>query len=507
MQRLPIEPISQASANQRAGRCGRVAPGICIRLYAEDDFAARPEFTEPEILRTNLASVILQMTAHRPRRRRRVPVRRAARRPRRSATAYLLLEELARHRARPTAARRRLTAVGRRLARLPSTPGSGAWCSRPSATAACARCWSSPPRCRSRTRASGRPSDAAGGRRAAPPLRRRRAPTSCRSSRCGTTCASEQRAAVVEPVPAAVPGRVPQLPAGPRVAGPVQPARQVAGELGIRAGDRGRPPRPRPPGRCSPGCSRTSACATARRREYRGARGARFAIARGLGAGQASRRAWVMAAELVETNRLWARRRRRDPARVGRARSAATSCKRSYGEPRWDARAGAAVTTERSRSTACRSSSGRTVGYDRVDPRRRPRAVRRATRSSTATGSPHHAFVARNAAFLDEVAALEARVRRGDLLDDEAVARLLRRARRPPTSSRPATSTAGGSDARRREPDLLDLTDDRAATATARSSDLDDFPDTWRHGRPRRCRSRYRFDPGEPLDGVPCTSR
>jgi ATP-dependent helicase HrpA len=61
LQRLPIEPVSQASANQRAGRCGRVAPGICIRLYAEDDFDARPEFTEPEILRTNLASVILQM--------------------------------------------------------------------------------------------------------------------------------------------------------------------------------------------------------------------------------------------------------------------------------------------------------------------------------------------------------------------------------------------------------------------------------------------------------------
>ena len=61
VQRLPIEPISQASANQRAGRCGRVAPGICIRLYDEDDFDARPEFTEPEIMRTNLASVILTM--------------------------------------------------------------------------------------------------------------------------------------------------------------------------------------------------------------------------------------------------------------------------------------------------------------------------------------------------------------------------------------------------------------------------------------------------------------
>ncbi|WP_296405615.1 ATP-dependent RNA helicase HrpA [Psychrobacter sp.] len=63
VQRLPIEAISQAAANQRKGRCGRVAPGVCVRLYSEEDFESRPEFTEPEILRTNLASVILQMAS------------------------------------------------------------------------------------------------------------------------------------------------------------------------------------------------------------------------------------------------------------------------------------------------------------------------------------------------------------------------------------------------------------------------------------------------------------
>ena len=63
MQRLPIEPVSQASAAQRAGRCGRLADGIAIRLYSEQDFDTRPRYTEPEILRTNLASVILQMAA------------------------------------------------------------------------------------------------------------------------------------------------------------------------------------------------------------------------------------------------------------------------------------------------------------------------------------------------------------------------------------------------------------------------------------------------------------
>jgi ATP-dependent helicase HrpA len=61
LQRLPVEPISQASANQRQGRCGRVGPGVCIRLYSEEDYLGRPEFTDPEIQRTNLAAVVLQM--------------------------------------------------------------------------------------------------------------------------------------------------------------------------------------------------------------------------------------------------------------------------------------------------------------------------------------------------------------------------------------------------------------------------------------------------------------
>lgn len=61
VEQLLVEPVSQASANQRAGRCGRVADGICIRLYGEEDFARRPAFTDPEIMRSNLAAVILRM--------------------------------------------------------------------------------------------------------------------------------------------------------------------------------------------------------------------------------------------------------------------------------------------------------------------------------------------------------------------------------------------------------------------------------------------------------------
>ena len=119
VQRLPIEAISQASANQRSGRCGRVAAGIAIRLYSEEDFEARPEFTDPEILRTNLASVILQMTS--------LGLGDLGRFPfveppdRRNVTAgRQLLEEL-----NAISSDEKLTKVGRRLARLPIDPRLG----------------------------------------------------------------------------------------------------------------------------------------------------------------------------------------------------------------------------------------------------------------------------------------------------------------------------------------------------------------------------------------------
>ena len=105
MQRLPIEPISQASAHQRSGRCGRVEAGIAIRLYAEEDFEARPEFTEPEILRTNLASVILQMTSLGLGDVGAVPVRRPARPAQRHAPASSCSRSSAR--SAPTGAPRR----------------------------------------------------------------------------------------------------------------------------------------------------------------------------------------------------------------------------------------------------------------------------------------------------------------------------------------------------------------------------------------------------------------
>jgi len=124
VQRLPIEPISQASASQRAGRCGRVADGICIRLYSQEDFEARPEFTDPEVLRTNLASVILQMTS--------LGLGDIANFPfvdppdsRQITDGVRLLEELQAFDPaadRATDSRKRLTACGRKIAALPLDP-------------------------------------------------------------------------------------------------------------------------------------------------------------------------------------------------------------------------------------------------------------------------------------------------------------------------------------------------------------------------------------------------
>ncbi len=116
IQRLPIEPVSQASANQRAGRCGRVAPGICFRLYDESDYLNRPEFTDPEILRTNLASVILQMATSGLGEIRHFPFLEAPD-SRLINDGYKLLEELS-----AVDDRRKVTPLGRTMARLPLDP-------------------------------------------------------------------------------------------------------------------------------------------------------------------------------------------------------------------------------------------------------------------------------------------------------------------------------------------------------------------------------------------------
>src|SRR5690625_1165501 len=119
LQRLPVEPISQASADQRAGRCGRIAPGICYRLYSEEDYDSRPEFTDPEIRRTNLAAVILQMLSLGLGDIEAFPFMEPPD-PRQISDGFRLLEELG-----AVDERRQLTDQGRILGRLPVDPRIG----------------------------------------------------------------------------------------------------------------------------------------------------------------------------------------------------------------------------------------------------------------------------------------------------------------------------------------------------------------------------------------------
>ena len=500
VQRLPIEPVSQASADQRAGRCGRVAPGTCIRLYSEEDFVARPEFTEPEILRTNLASVILQMTAIglgdvaafpfvEP------PDAAAVR------DGYLLLEELAAIGAPDAAGVRPLTPIGKRLARLPIDPRLGRMvleadrhgCVREVLVIAAALSIQDPRE---------RPLDA---RADADAAHRRfdiagsdllsivalwdylRAEQRARSSNqfrklCRADYLNYLRVREWQDL--------------------YSQLRRVAGDLGIRAGSgsgaddsSGHPDHVHQA--VLAGLLSHLGFRDRDPREFRGSRGATFVIAPGSVLAKKPPR-WVMAAELVETNRLWARRvaavQPEWAERVG-----SHLVKRSYSEPRWDRRGGRAIATETVTLYGLPIVSGRTVGYDRVD---RTAARDLFIRHALVFGEwdTQHRFVVHNQEFVAEVGALEARVRRGHLLDEDAVHDFYDR-HLPADIVSSRHFDRWWRDASSSSPDLLDLTVDELRDADGAHIQLADYPDTWRSGQLDVPLS-YRFAPGEPLDGV-----
>ena len=502
VQQLPIEPVSQASANQRAGRCGRVAPGICIRLYEEDDFAARPEFTEPEILRTNLASVILQMTA--------IGLGDVARfpfvEPPDAASVrdgYLLLEELAAIEAADAprdSGVRRLTAVGRQLARLPIDPRLGRMvvaaehqgCVREVMVIAAAlsiqdpREW--PQDSREEAALMHRRFDVAGSDLLSlvalwDYLRERQRELSSNQFRklCRAEHLNYLRVREWQDV--------------------FSQLRQVSGELGIRSGtEAGHPDRVHQA--VLTGLLSHVGMRDPVGRDYRGARGGRFAIARGSVLAKQSSR-WVMAAELVETNRLWARRvaaiKPEWAEHVG-----AHLVKRSYGEPWWDARRGAAVTSETVTLFGLAVVAGRTVGYDRVDPvEARAMFVRHALVERDVEGPwvARQRFLAHNLEFVAHVREMEARVRRGDLLDDEALFEFYD-SRVPDEVVTIRHFDRWWKRARADRPELLELTDDVVGGAGGVAFRRDDYPDTWVAGEHLELALTYRFDPGGPLDGV-----
>jgi ATP-dependent helicase HrpA len=502
VQRLPIEPVSQASANQRAGRCGRLGPGVCIRLYGADDFAVRPEFTEPEILRTNLASVILQMTA--------IGLGDVAAfpfiEPPDSAAVrdgYLLLEELAAIDGEVDSGVRPLTAIGRRLARLPVDPRLGRMvleaqrhgCVREVLVIAAALSIQDPRERpadeRQQADAAHRRFDVAGSdllsivslwdylraeqrQRTSNQFRKL-----CRAEYLNYLRVREWQDLFSQ-------------------------LRQVAGDLGVRVtAEAGHPDHVHQS--VLSGLLSHLGFRDRDAREFRGARGAVFAIAPGSVLARRPPR-WVMAGELVETSRLWARRvaivQPEWAERIG-----AHLVKRSFSEPRWDRRGGRAIATETVTLYGLPIVSGRTIGYDRVD---RAQARDLFIRHALVYGDwdAEHDFLRRNREFVDEVGALEARVRRGHLLDDDAVHDFY--ARHLPADVVSARHfERWWRDAATATPELLELTVDELRDRDGAAIHLADYPDSWRFGDATLGTAQtldvplmYRFAPGEPLDGV-----
>jgi len=549
VQRLPIEPVSRASADQRKGRCGRTSDGICIRLYSEEDFAARPEFTDPEILRTNLASVILQAAA--------LDLGEVADFPfvdppesRNIADGNRLLEELGA--LAPGSGATRLTPLGRKLARLPVDPRLARMilearhhdCLHEVLIITAALSIQDP---RERPADTREAADAMHTRFAEPGsdflalltlwdyLHDKQAELSgsafrrlCRREylhylrvREWQDLYGQLRQAAREV--GAGPGR----DAGsPRSAGgnsrATQARQAVARTGGPQPGERTRQAGPGPrnrepePGARYPveladrvhmsllagllshiGMREEEARPGRKRRgpaEFAGARGARFSIFPDSVLAKKPP-AWVVAAELVETSRLWARTAARiEPEWAEQL--AAHLTKRSYSEPHWSARRGAAMAQEKVTLYGLPIVAARQVSYARVDPA----AAREMFITHALVAGDwqtHHRFFHRNQRLLEEARDLEDKARRRGLVADDAVVFGFYDQRIPKDVTSARHFDSWWKKARGQAPDLLTLTfADLAGPGTGQVRPAD-YPASW-----GELPLSYEFAPGAPEDGV-----
>ncbi|GAA4696749.1 ATP-dependent helicase [Phytohabitans rumicis] len=485
VQRLPIEAVSQASANQRKGRCGRTSDGICIRLYSEEDFVSRPEFTDPEILRTNLASVILQMTALglgdmaafpfvEPPDRRNVK------------DGVDLLHELG------ALEDGRLTKLGRRLAQLPIDPRLGRMvleaerngCVHEVLVISAALSIQDPRE---------RPTDkqqAADERHArfvdkesdfAAYLNlwryveeQQKALSSSQFRRmCRTEFLNYLRVREWQDLHGQLRQAVKPAKAPPADAQRIHQS-LLAGLLshvGLK---------------------------NPQKHEYAGARGAQFAIFPGSALFKKQPQ-WVMAAELVETSRLWARVVAKvEPEWVEKL--AGHLVKRSYSEPHWEKKQGAVMAYERVTLYGVSLVAGRKVNFGRVDP---PLCRELFIRHALVEGDweTHHAFFAENRALLAEVEELEHRARRRDILVDDETLFAFYDQRLPPEVVSARHFDSWWKQARRDTPDLLNFEKAMLINERAGQVEAANYPDEWRQGGVA-LRLTYQFEPGAEADGV-----
>ncbi|MET7975372.1 ATP-dependent RNA helicase HrpA [Streptomyces mirabilis] len=506
VQRLPIEPVSQASANQRKGRCGRTSDGICIRLYSEDDFDARPEFTDAEILRTNLASVILQMTA--------AGLGDIEKFPfidppdhRNIRDGVQLLQELNALDPSEKDVRKRLTDTGRKLAQLPVDPRLARMvleadkngCAREVMVIAAALSIQDP---RERPADKQTQADQQHARfrdetsdflaflnlwryireqqkeRGSSAFRRM-----CKQEYLNflrirewqdiytqlRTVAKQMGIHLNEDDAAEQSVHV-SLLAGLLSHVGMKDVKETGGESGRSTG----------------------------KNEYLGARNAKFAIFPGSALFKKPPR-FVMSAELVETSRLWARVNAKiEPEWVEPL--AEHLLKRTYSEPHWEKDQAAVMAYEKVTLYGVPIVAQRKVNYGRIDPETsRDLFIRNALVEGD--WRTHHKFFADNRKLLTEVEELEHRARRRDILVDDETLFDFYDQRVPAHVVSGAHFDSWWKHKRHDEPELLDF--ERSMLINERAGDVskDDYPDSWRQGR-LKFRVTYQFEPGADADGV-----
>nr|WP_145488546.1 MULTISPECIES: ATP-dependent RNA helicase HrpA [Streptomyces] len=498
VQRLPIEPVSQASANQRKGRCGRTSDGICIRLYSEDDFLARPEFTDAEILRTNLASVILQMTA--------AGLGDIEKFPfidppdhRNIRDGVQLLQELGAIDPGEKDPRKRLTDTGRKLAQLPVDPRLARMvleadrngCVREVMVIAAALSIQDP---RERPADKQAQADQQHARfkdetsdflaylnlwRYVREQQKERGSSSFRRM-CKQEYLNFLRIREWQDIYTQLRTVAKQM--GIHLAEEDAPADRVhvsllagllshVGMKDVREGSKN---------------------------EYLGARSAKFAIFPGSALFKKQPK-FVMSAELVETSRLWARVNAKiEPEWVEPI--AGHLLKRTYSEPHWEKDQAAVMAYEKVTLYGVPIVAQRKVNYGRIDPEvSRELFIRNALVEGD--WRTHHKFYADNRKLLSEVEELEHRARRRDIVVDDETLFDFYDQRVPEHVVSGAHFDSWWKRKRHEQPDFLDFEREMLIRESAEAVTKADYPDSWRQGA-LKFRVTYQFEPGADADGV-----
>ncbi|TRV80367.1 ATP-dependent RNA helicase HrpA [Streptomyces sp. 130] len=495
VQRLPIERISQASANQRKGRCGRTSDGICIRLYSEDDFLTRPEFTDAEILRTNLASVILQMTA--------AGLGDIEKFPfidppdhRNIRDGVQLLQELGALDPAEKDPKKRLTPLGRKLSQLPVDPRLARMvveadrngCVREVMVIAAALSIQDP---RERPSDKQTQADQQHARfkdetsdflaflnlwRYLREQQKERGSSSFRRM-CKQEYLNFLRIREWQDIYA-------QL-------------RTVAKQMGIALNDEDAPEQAVHTSLLAGLLSHIGLKDT-EKNEYLGARSAKFAIFPGSALFKKQPR-FVMSAELVETSRLWARVNAKvEPEWIEPL--AQHLLKRTYSEPHWEKDQAAVMAYERVTLYGVPIVAQRKINFGRIDQETsRDLFIRNALVEGD--WRTHHQFFHDNRKLLGEVEELEHRARRRDILVDDETLFDFYDQRIPEHIVSGAHFDSWWKHKRRDEPDALDFERSMLINEKAGAVTKDDYPDSWRQGK-LKFRVTYQFEPGADADGV-----